>query len=47
MTGSSALGTFAAAEKHRYQFVATFNSSAGNQYQGDSVSATFQWDAVQ
>jgi spore coat-associated protein N len=47
MSGSSALGTYAANEKHRYEFAATFNSSAGNQYQGDNTSATFQWDAVQ
>jgi spore coat-associated protein N len=47
MTGSSALGTYAANEKHRYQFTVTFNSTAGNQYQGDSSTATFQWDAVQ
>lgn len=47
MSGSYALGSFAAAEKHRYKFTVTFNSSAGNQYQGDSSTATFQWDAVQ
>jgi hypothetical protein len=46
-TSSAALGTFAANEKHRYQFSATFNSSAGNAYQGDNSSATFTWDAVQ
>jgi hypothetical protein len=47
MTSSSTLGTYAANEKHRYQFAATFNSSAGNVYQGDNSSATFTWDAVQ
>ncbi len=47
MTGATALGTFAANEKHRYQFTITFNSTAGNPYQGDSSTATFQWDAVQ
>jgi spore coat-associated protein N len=47
MTGSYALGTFAASEKHRYKFTVTFNSSADNNYQGDSSTATFQWDAVQ
>ena len=46
MTGSNALGSFAANEKHRYQFTVTFNSSAGNVYTGDSSTATFQWDAV-
>lgn len=47
MTGNSALGTFAANEKHRYEFTATFNSSAGNTYQGANTTATFQWDATQ
>lgn len=47
MTGSYALGTFAAAEKHKYEFKVTFNSSAGNTYQSGSATATFQWDAVQ
>ena len=43
--GSTALGTFAAAEKHRYQFAVTFNSSADNNYQGDNSSVEFDWDA--
>jgi len=43
--GSTALGTFAASEKHRYQFAVTFNSSANNNYQGDSSSVEFDWDA--
>ena len=47
MTASNALGTYAANEKHRYQFTVTFDSSAGTVYQGDSSTATFQWDAVQ
>lgn len=47
MTGSYALGSYAANDKHRYQFTVTFDSSAGNAYQGDSSTATFQWDAVQ
>jgi hypothetical protein len=46
MTSSVALGTYAADEKHRYEFTATFDASAGNQYQGDSTTATFQWDAT-
>ncbi len=46
-TGSAALGTFAAGEKHRYEFSAALDSSAGNQYQGDGAEATFQWDSVQ
>jgi hypothetical protein len=47
MTSSAALGTYAPNDKHRYEFTVTFNSSAGNQYTGDSSTATFQWDAVQ
>ena len=43
--GSTSLGTFAASEKHRYQFAVTFNSSANNNYQGDSSSVQFDWDA--
>jgi spore coat-associated protein N len=42
---STALGTFAASEKHRYQFAVTFDSSANNNYQGDSSSVEFDWDA--
>ena len=45
MSSSVALGSYAANEKHRYEFTATFDSSAGNAYQGDNTSATFQWDA--
>jgi len=47
MTSNVALGTFAANEKHRYQFAATFDSSAGNVYQGGTSTATFTWNAVQ
>ena len=43
--GSTALGTFAANEKHRYEFAVTFNSSANNAYQGDSSSVQFDWNA--
>jgi hypothetical protein len=43
--GSSALGTFAANEKHRYEFAVTFDSSAGNAYQGDNSSVQFDWNA--
>jgi spore coat-associated protein N len=41
------LGTYKADEQHRYDFTVTFDSSADDSYQGDSSSATFQWDAVQ
>ena len=47
MTSSYGLGSYAANEKHTYKFTVTFDSSAGNAYQGDSSTATFQWDAVQ
>jgi spore coat-associated protein N len=46
-TSAAALGTFAASEKHRYQFSLGLDSSAGNVYQGDSVTATYTWDAAQ
>ena len=46
MSSAVALGTFAAGEQRRYQFTATFNSSAGNAYQSDSTTARFQWDAA-
>jgi spore coat-associated protein N len=46
MSSSVALGTYAAGEQHRYEFTVTFASGAGNQYQGDSTSARFQWDAA-
>jgi hypothetical protein len=44
---SQSLGTYAADEQHRYKFTATFNSSAGNVYQGANSTATFTWNAVQ
>src|SRR5262245_331158 len=34
----TALGTYAASEKHRYQFTVQLDSSAGNVYQGDTSS---------
>jgi spore coat-associated protein N len=41
------IGTFAAGEKHRFQFAAALDSSTGNEYVSDSASARFVWDAVQ
>src|SRR6266508_1930317 len=38
-------GTIAASEKHRYEFAVTFDSGAGNAYQGDNSSVQFDWDA--
>jgi spore coat-associated protein N len=46
MTGSQALGTFAASDKHRYKFSVALDSSAGNAYQGDSSSVEFDWAAA-
>jgi hypothetical protein len=43
--GTVALGTFAASEKHRYEFAVTFDVSAGNAYQGDTSSVQFDWNA--
>jgi spore coat-associated protein N len=50
MTGTYSLGSFpgnGTTGKHRYKFTVTFNSSAGNQYQGDDSTAEFTWDATQ
>jgi spore coat-associated protein N len=44
---AAALGSYAAGDKHRYEFAATLDSSADDSYQGDNASARFQWDAVQ
>jgi len=41
-----ALGNFAAGEEHRYQFAVQFDSSADNNYQGDSSTAQFVWNAA-
>lgn len=46
MSSAVTLGTYAAGEQHRYEFIATFKSGAGNAYQGDNTTARFQWDAV-
>ena len=46
MNSAISLGTYAANEQHRYEFRVTFQSSAGNQYEGDNTSARFQWDAT-
>jgi spore coat-associated protein N len=43
--GTVALGTFAASEKHRFEFTLTFESSAGNAYQGGTSSVQFDWNA--
>jgi hypothetical protein len=40
------LGTFAGSEKHRYRFRVTLDSSADNNYQGDSSTVGFTWAAA-
>jgi len=42
----SALGTFAANEKHRYEFSVALDSSADDNYQGDSSTVQFLWNAT-
>ena len=42
----TALGTFAADEKHRYEFTVGLDGSAGNEYQGDNSSVGFTWVAA-
>jgi spore coat-associated protein N len=42
-----ALGTYQPGEKHRYQFGGSLASTAGNEYQGDSASARYVFDATQ
>ncbi|UJA18915.1 hypothetical protein HJD18_00975 [Thermoleophilia bacterium SCSIO 60948] len=47
MSSAQSLGSYAANDKHRYEFTVTFDGSAGNEYQGDSSTTTFTWDAAQ
>jgi hypothetical protein len=42
----AALGTFAAGERHLYEFGVALDSSADDNYQGDSSTARFVWDAT-
>ena len=46
MSSDVALGTFAAAEKHRYEFSVTVDTSADNNFQGKSSIVPFSWTAV-
>ena len=47
-TGHSiaSLGSFAAGAKHRYQFSVGLDSTADNNYQGDSSTVSFTWNAA-
>jgi spore coat-associated protein N len=47
MNDAVSLGRFAAGDSHRYQFAAALDASTGDEYEGDSSSARFVWDAVQ
>ena len=40
------LGTFAGGAKHRYEFSASVDTSAGNPYQGDDTEVEFTWAAA-
>jgi hypothetical protein len=42
----SGLGTYAANEKHRYQFTVALDSTATNAYQGDTSSVGFDFNAA-
>jgi hypothetical protein len=46
VTPITGLGTFSSMEKHRYQFVVTLNSGAGDSVQGKTATATFSWAAA-
>jgi len=46
-TSANPLGVYSAGEKHRYEFTATLDSSADDEYEGDGSSARFEWNAVQ
>ena len=41
------LGTFAADDKHRYEFSVALDASAGNEYQSGKTSVRFDWTAAQ
>jgi hypothetical protein len=45
MPASIALGTFAAADQHRYQFSVALDTTADNNYQGDNSVVPFTWNA--
>jgi hypothetical protein len=41
-----ALGTYGAGEKHRYEFTVQLDGSADDNYQGDTSSVEFDFDAA-
>ena len=44
--GTHALGDYDADEKHRYQFTVGLDEDADNEYQGDSSSVAFEFNAA-
>jgi hypothetical protein len=42
----TSLGTYAASAKHRYQFSVGLDSSADNNYAGDSSTVSFNWNVA-
>ena len=44
--GTSALGSYAPAAKHRYRFSVALDSTAGDAYQGDTSTVEFDFNAV-
>jgi len=42
----AALGAFTGGTKHRYRFRVSLDASADNNYQGDTSSVTFTWNAA-
>ncbi len=47
MSSPITLGTFAAQEKHRYEFSVQLDASATDAFQGGTSSVQFDWNAVQ
>jgi hypothetical protein len=45
MGANLALGNFAVAEQHKYQFSVALDATAGNVYQGGSSTTQFLWNA--
>jgi hypothetical protein len=45
MGANIALGNFAAAEQHKYQFSVALDTTAGNVFQGGSSTTQFLWNA--
>ena len=46
MDDAEPLGDYEGGEQHRFRFEVSLDGSAGNEYQGDSSTATFTWNAA-